>query len=463
MKRTLSVICLVTLLLTMFIVPQAEAATEAGKKFAKVAEAEIGRKGSYYGYTKEWCAMFVKRCADQAGIGSSVPAQYNTAAMARWFYQNGQRFALTRRNSSGTIECWTSTSCTWSSSKPTPNYDFTPDVGDIAFFETDGIVANGIDHVAIVVAASGDWVTIVEGNSGNPNNSQSYVNRRKVNWRENNSKIWGFARPQACGSMSASSTKSSSGITTGPTVKVTTNNRGSSAVLQWSKVSGADFYEIELYDATGWKKLQNGNYGVYLQKKYNITGTSYVFSGLGRGKTYYVQIAACNKRGQWKFGPSSSFSISTGSTTSVSSRTTIATLISRKICRGYLTISSNQKAYTSSALSKSDGSYIYPSDYCRIIRASGNSLLVEYPTSGGAMKQRWIAASKFFCQYNYSVWSKTASQNITVKSRPGTGVTVGTIYKNDQVYVLGVSGTYYQVLYPAGSVWKFGYIAKNKL
>ena len=464
MKRLLSILCLAIFSVTMFHISPAEAATEAGRNFAAVANREVGKKGSSYTFADdEWCGRFVKYCADEAGIAGSLPSDkgtYSTAPlMARWFWVNGSRFALTRRNSSGVIECWASTSCTWKSNKPTPNYEFTPDIGDIAFVETNKNPYDGIDHVAIVVAKSGNSVTIVEGNWGNSNNSKSYVNRREVNWKENNSLIWGFARPKACGNM----TTASSGITTGPTVKVTTNSRSSSAVLQWNKVTGADFYEIELYDAAGWKKLQNGNYGVYLQKKYNITGTSYTFSGLERGKTYYVQIAACNKAGQWKFGPSSSFSIPSSSTTSTSSKTTIAALISSKTCRGYLTVSSNQKAYTSSALSKSDGSYIYPTDYCRIVKSSGNSLLVEYPTSGGATKQRWVDASKFFCQFSYAVWSKTASQNITVKSRPGAGVTVGTIYKNDQVYVLGESGSYYQVLYPAGNVWKFGYIAKSKL
>lgn len=454
MKRLLSVACLVALLFTMFVIPQASAASSA-QTFANKATAEIGRNGKYYGYTDEWCARFVKRCADQAGIGSSVPAQYNTAAMARWFYQNGKRFALTRRNSSGTIECWTRG--TWSSNLPAANYNFTPAVGDIAFFES-GTVADGIDHVGIVVGVSGNTVTVVEGNTGAKDNSQSKVSKNSYNWKQNNSKIWGFARPQACGNMPATSNSSSTKITAGPKLSVTTNSRSSSVVIKWSKVSGADYYDIELYDTAGWKKLQNGSSGVYLQKKYSITGTSYTFSGLERGKTYYVQAAACNKAGQWKFGSAVSFTIPTATTT-----TTIATLISSKTCRGYLTVSSNQKAYTSSSLSSSDGSYIYTSDYCRIVKTSGNSLLVEYPTSGGGTKQRWVAASKFFCQYNYSVWSKTATQNITVKSRPGAGVTVGSVYKGDQVYVLGENGSYYQILYPAGSVWKFGYISKGKL
>ena len=457
MKRVLSFACLVVLLCTMFAVPQASAATKA-QTFANKASSMIGKTGRDFGYTDEWCAMFVKWCADQVGLGGEVPAQYNTAAMARWFHQNGNHFALTRRNSSGTIACWTRG--TWSTGFPAPNYNFTPAVGDIAFFET-GTAADGIDHVGIVVSVSGNWVTVVEGNTGAVDNSKSCVSKHPYDWKMNNSEIWGFARPKSFGSMpaasssSSSSASSSSRITSGPKVTVTPNSRSSSAVLKWNAVSGADTYEIELYDAAGWKRHQNGANGVYLQKKYGITGTTYTFSNLERGKTYYVQVAACNKAGQWKFGSAVSFSIST--------TTTIPNLISTKTVRGYLTVSSSQKVYPNKSLTGHDGSYIYTGDYCRIVKVSGNALLVEYPTSGGTTKQRWIATSAFFCQFNYTCWSKTATQNITVKSRPGAGVTVGTVYKGDLVYVIGESGSYYQILYPAGSVWKLGYLSKSSL
>ena len=359
MKRIMALVSLVVLMVSMVVVPQALAASPA-QNFAGKATAEIGKTGKYFGYTDEWCAMFVKRCADRAGIGGSVPAQYNTAAMARWFHQNGNRFALTRRNASGTIQSWSRG--TWSSNLPAANYKFVPAVGDICFFETGtsaSAIADGIDHVGIVVAVSGNSVTVVEGNTGNKNNSLSKVSKNTYNWKQNNSKIWGFARPSACGSMPKTSSS-----TPAPVVK-----------------------------------------------------------------------------------------------------TTVASLIGSKTCRGYLRLASNQRAYSKSSLAASthDGSWIYTNDYCRIVRAEGNSLLVEYPTSRGT-KQRWVAASSFFCQFSYSVWSKTARQNITVMSRPGAGLKVGAIYKNDCVYVLGESGSFYQVLYPAGgNIWKFGFISKSAL
>lgn len=453
MKRMFSIFCcLVTMLTTILFIPQASAASNA-QTFANTALAEVGKTGRDLGYTDEWCAMFVKRCADRAGIGSSVPAQDNTAAMALWFHQN-QRFALTRRNSSGVIECWTRG--TWSSNLPVANYNFSPTVGDIAFFETNKIVADGIDHVGIVVSVSDNMVTVVEGNTGNSNNVLSEVSKNSYNWKQNNSKIWGFARPQACGSMNSAA----SGITNGPIAKITTNSRSCTAVLQWNKIANADYYEFELYDAAGWQELKNGASGVYLQKNYNITGTSYTISGLERGKTYYVQIAACNKAGQWKFGPSASFTIPNSSTTSASSKTTIASLIASKTCRGYLCVSSNQKAYTNAALTGFDNSYVYASDYIRVVRAEGNSLLVEYPAGSGT-KQRWITASKVFCNYSYAVWSKTVTQYITVTARAGGGSKVGTVYPKDLVYILGETNGYYQLLYPAGSIWKFGFAPKS--
>ncbi len=456
MKRILSIACLVAVLFTMVTIPQASAASNAAQTFANKALAEIGKTGRDYGYTDEWCARFVKKCADQAGIGSSVPAQYNTAAMARWFHQNGQRYALTRRNASGTIECWTCGS--WSSNLPAANYNFVPAVGDVVFFESNNVVADGIDHVGIVIDVSGNAVSVVEGNTGNANNALSKVSKNTYDWKKNGSKIWGFARPAACGSMPAASAPTQ--ITAGPNVSVSVNTRSSAAVLTWNRVTGADLYEIELYDAAGWAKLQQNIYGGYLKKIYNITGTTYIFSGLDRSKTYYVKVAACNIAGQWKFGPEARFTIGPSTATAT---TTIAALIASRTCRGYLTVASNQKAYTNSALTGFDTSYIYTSDYCRIVKSAGSALLVEYPTANGATKQRWIAASRFFCNYSYAVWSKTARQSITVKSRPGAGVSVGSVYKDDLVYVLGESGSYYQLLYPAGSIWKFGYVPKSML
>lgn len=460
-KRLLAVLLVMVTMLTC--VTGAEASVSKAQTFVNlaIAEAKAGHTGAYYKFTDEWCGRFVHYCAKKAGI--TLPSCYASAPdLAKWFSQQG-RFALTRRNASGKITCWESTTCRWSSNKPSANASFVPAPGDIAFFETDGIPANGIDHVAIVVGVKGNVVTIVEGNAGNKDNSKSKVVRRDVNWKMNNSQIWGFARPVECGSMTSPATTpkpaTSAGFSAGPKATVTVNSNGS-VVVKWNKISGAHHYDVELYEAAGWKSMQNGaTRATYLQKSYGITGTSKTFTGLAKGKTYYVWVAACNKTGSvWKFGSAASFTLA-----AASAKITIASLIASKTCRGYLTVTGNQRAYTNTALTNCDNSYIYPTDYCRIVKTSGNSLLVEYPTSGGKTKQRWIAASKFFCQYNYAVWSRTAAQSIAVKSRPGAGVNVGTIYKGDQVYVLGVSGAYYQVLYPAGSVWKFGYIAKGKL
>lgn len=453
-KRLLAVLLVMVTMLTC--VTGAEATTSKAQAFVKAVEAEkIGKTGADYGFTDQWCGRFVKYCADKAGIKIETKEYALVPLMAKWFSENG-RFALTRRNASGEIKCWESKSCMWSDNKPAANYRFAPAPGDIAFFET-GNPYDGIDHVGIVVGVNGNMVTIVDGNWG------SKVSRRDVNWKMNESSIWGFARPVECGSMTSPATTpkpaTSTGFSAGPKATVTVNSNGS-VVVKWNKISGAHHYDVELYEAAGWKSMQNGaTRATYLQKSYGITGTSKTFTGLAKGKTYYVWVAACNKTGSvWKFGSAASFTLA-----AASAKITIASLIASKTCRGYLTVTGNQRAYTNTALTNCDNSYIYPTDYCRIVKTSGNSLLVEYPTSGGKTKQRWIAASKFFCQYNYAVWSRTAAQSIAVKSRPGAGVNVGTIYKGDQVYVLGVSGAYYQVLYPAGSVWKFGYIAKGKL
>lgn len=161
-------------------------------------------------------------------------------------------------------------------------------------------------------------------------------------------------------------------------------------------------------------------------------------------------------------GKTASSSSASTSTSTAKSRITVASLIASKTCRGYLRVASNQKVYKNAALNSFDKSYVYTSDYIRIIKASGNSLLVEYP-AGKTTKQRWISADKVFCNYNYSVWTKKVTRYIDVTAGPGAGVKVGTIYPKDLVYVLGATNGYYNVLYPAGSVWKFGYVRQSVL
>ena len=52
---------------------------------------------------------------------------------------------------------------------------------------------------------------------------------------------------------------------------------------------------------------------------------------------------------------------------------------------------------------------------------------------------------------------------IHVASWPGGGVKVGTVYRGGQTYMLGESGSYYQILHSAESVWTFDFIPKGQL
>ncbi len=251
-------------------------------------------------------------------------------------------------------------------------------------------------------------------------------------------------------SSSASSTK----ITTGP--QATVQKSGSTtAKISWSRVSNAKTYDVELYTAEGYSRMQAGASKAYILKKTGLTGTNYTAMKLQPGQTYVVQVAACNAS-SWKFGNSVRFTMPN------IQRMTIAQLIAKYDVRGYLCVSSNQRAFTTAALNKHDGSWIYTSDFCRILKSSGTSLLVEFPVSGGT-KQRWIAADKFFGNFNYAVWSKTATRYIDVTSRAGGGKTFGTVFPDDQVYILQETGSYYQILYPVGAKWHVGYIPKSAL
>ena len=181
-------------LLAVAVLFSASGLANQAEDFAQIAEADVGKNGAWYGYDMEWCARVIKLWANQAGIGYAIPDIYFTPSMAKWFNEQGSGFHLTRRDATGEIKCWTSGS--WTDDLPEPDYGFMPQVGDIVFFETDGNPDNGIDHVGVCVGVEGFTIMTVEGNTGNSDNSKSVVSSKTYQWAANESKVWGFARPE---------------------------------------------------------------------------------------------------------------------------------------------------------------------------------------------------------------------------------------------------------------------------
>ena len=106
-----------------------------------------GRPNKYtrwYGFTDEWCAMFVSWCLNQAGVPTSVAPK--TAAVSGFLdfaKKNNRYYSKT------------------SGYKPKP--------GDIM------IQKNGCSHTGLVVSASGNSFTTVEGNSSNAVKTRNYT------------------------------------------------------------------------------------------------------------------------------------------------------------------------------------------------------------------------------------------------------------------------------------------------
>lgn len=137
--------------------------------FILTADSQVGKNGTTYedwfGYSGDWCAMFVSWCANEAGIlttnsTAQPPYVYKTASvgtMKDWYNNNHRAFAI-------------------SSSPTSPNF---PKPGDLVTIRP---TATGVDHghIGIVVSTSGSTITTVEGNLWNSAQNQSIV--EKVNY-----------------------------------------------------------------------------------------------------------------------------------------------------------------------------------------------------------------------------------------------------------------------------------------
>lgn len=98
-----------------------------------------GTRGSKYGLNSNWCARFVWKCAEWAGVSSNViPHTDACSTMVTWFKNQGR----------------------WHS------YTYTPKAGDLIFYNWSS-ASGGAQHVGVVTGVSGKKVYTKEGNTGN--------------------------------------------------------------------------------------------------------------------------------------------------------------------------------------------------------------------------------------------------------------------------------------------------------
>lgn len=113
----------------------------------------------------------------------------------------------------------------------------------------------------------------------------------------------------------------------------------------------------------------------------------------------------------------------------------------------------------------SNGRYTYTGyidgsvDRCVIqqVRSDGYCK-VKYPVSRG-YRTAYAQSSKFFCNVNFSASTMRLGASKTVYRRSNLSQSLGTVYGNDNVIVVGTSGNKTQIIYPVSGGYKMGWIS----
>lgn len=118
-----------------------------------------------------------------------------------------------------------------------------------------------------------------------------------------------------------------------------------------------------------------------------------------------------------------------------------------------------------STYSYNNGNYSYTgyisgsSDRCVIqqVRSDGYCK-VTYPTSRGS-RTAYAQSNKFFSNVDFSTATTQLGVRKTVYRRSNLSQSLGTVYADDQVQIIGISGNATQIIYPAGNSYKMGWVS----
>ena len=113
----------------------------------------------------------------------------------------------------------------------------------------------------------------------------------------------------------------------------------------------------------------------------------------------------------------------------------------------------------------SNGSYFYTgyisgsTDRCVIQQVQSDGYCkVTYPTSRGS-RTAYAQSNKFFVNTDFSTATMKLGVRKTVYRRSNLSQSIGTVYADDQVQIVGTSGNKTQIIYPAGSSYKMGWVS----
>lgn len=194
MKKQVFALALALVLLAG-VLPMTASASSGGDKVAAIAAkySDESATAATFGFNDEWCGAFLYRCAEEAGeatamCGSEYTMQYNPRSM-NWFIDNGAEVGYFYDALPWNTEAHVSRA------KRMDKSDYTPQLGDLIYFDWAGYGNSGLWHIEIVTSVSGRTITTVGGNTRSDNWWESSVNPRWSNI-DDSSLIVAFARPK---------------------------------------------------------------------------------------------------------------------------------------------------------------------------------------------------------------------------------------------------------------------------
>lgn len=136
-----------------------------------------------------------------------------------------------------------------------------------------------------------------------------------------------------------------------------------------------------------------------------------------------------------------------------------ATVTNRLPIVTYTRYNSNLNTYTDSSLRTKTG-YICSYDLCTILQVYSNGAVkVRYPVKNNKTRVAYAAMSGFFLDTNFS----TATTKLGVRKtayRKSTGnATIGSVYANDQVTIIGTQNGRTELIYETAFGYKIGWVS----
>ena len=113
--------------------------------------------------------------------------------------------------------------------------------------------------------------------------------------------------------------------------------------------------------------------------------------------------------------------------------------------------------YTDTRLNVVSG-YIDPTDRCQILQVyNTGAVKVKYPTSKGD-KVAFAPSTGFFVDTNFSTSSTKIGRQVPVYTTATSETSIGTVFADDQILIIGVIGNRTQIVYPINGGYKMGFV-----